>query len=292
MLCISPAHHYLPLHLMKCNLISSNIVFKILGRSGQSRFSVVHAHFLSGLVNPSSFPYHKWLLLGWGPDLHSGLWGSSKGWNTGLVGEEMKTNSDAFLSLKLCHILYKYSGSIWCLFFCCIWSKEKRGQRETQGSSCHCRNGFNASLQKRQYPAFISPLIALSWLTTDCWVHWPSVSPGYYQPLIRPAPCSIHSFSPHLVFLHFSLYLNFSFLSAIILRQCLYLSVKQYQETFVGLDLSCLVLSPRQHRFCFWCWMKRSGSPLGSSGVRISQRSFTIDISYITHHIFEHKPGQ
>lgn len=158
------------------------------------------------------------------------------------------------------------SGSMLSLFFCC-WSKKKnhpeQGPGDTQAGSCHCRNDFNTPPQKGSaLPSFLSWTSSLVWPWT-AESSWPCISSGSYEPLFR-SPVMLHSViqSPFTSFLCLPLYMNFSVLSAITPRWCLYLSAQQCQETFARLDLSCLsclIVSAGSAPGCGW---KRLGLSL------------------------------
>ena len=157
----------------------------------------------------------------------------------------MRTNSNAFLSLKLCQILYKYKWihvtPIFLLSY--LIKRKKRSERDPSQQ---------LPLQKCFQCTSLEQAISCHHLSPECPLlsDHGLLSPAHLLFLWGPTSLSLDPFirlvlysliqSPFTLFLYLSLYLNFSFLSAIILRQCPYLSVKQCQETFVGLDLSCL----------------------------------------------------
>lgn len=198
-------------------------------------------------------------VFGLSPDLSSGLWGSNKDWSVRVVGGEVRTNSNTFSSLKLCHILSKYKWIHVISIFLLLIKKKKhpeQGPGDTQAGSCHCRNDFNTPLQKGSaLPSFLSWTSSLVWPWT-AESSWPCISSGSYEPLFR-SPVMLHSViqSPFTPFLCLPLYMNFSVLSAVTPRPCLYLSTQQCQETFARLDLSCLpclIVSAGSAPGCGW----------------------------------------
>lgn len=152
----------------------------------------------------------------------------------------MRTNSNAFLSLKLCQILYKYKWMrVMLVFLLPYWVKRKRPERDLSQQ---------LPLQKRFQCVSSEEAISCHHLSPECPLlsDQELLSPADLLFLLGPTSLSLdphHSLfahsSPFTFFLCLSLYLIFSFLSAIIPRQCPYLSVKQCQETSGGLDLSC-----------------------------------------------------